>query len=129
MAIVACLRLTRANLANHRGRAHDHPAVRMALGGREMRERRGRMLRVLVAWTLVLLVVAALVAAQAVLSLYEGQQACFFNYPSVACPAMDDPAVTRLTFAFIGVPLIWAAGIGLALVARAWRRRRRASPR
>ena len=94
-----------------------------------MREQRGRLLRLVVVWTLLMLVVAVLLAAQAMLSLYDGQQACFFNYPLIACPASDDPAVARLTFAFIGVPLIWVAGIGLAIVARAWQRRKGATPR
>jgi hypothetical protein len=88
-----------------------------------MRERRGRLLRVAVVWTILMLAIAVLLAAQAMLSLYEGQQVCFFNYPAVPCPASDDPAVARLTFAFFGVPLIWLVGIGLAILARAWRGR------
>ena len=93
-----------------------------------MRERRGGLLRVGVVWTLFMLAIAVVLAAQAMLSLHDGQQACFFNYPSVACPASDDPAVARLTFAFFGVPLIWLVGIGLAILARAWERRRGATP-
>jgi hypothetical protein len=92
--------------------------------GQEMRERGGRPLRVAVAWTLLMLAIAIVVAAQAIYSLYEGEQACFFSYPVVPCPASDDPAVTRLTFAFFGVPVIWLAGIGLVALAWAWRRRR-----
>jgi hypothetical protein len=101
----------------------------LTFGGREMRERGGRLLRVAVIWTLLMLAIAVLLAAQAMYSLYEGEQACFFNYPAVACPASDDPAVTRLTFAFFGVPVVWLVGIGLVILAWAWRRRRGATPR
>ena len=58
-----------------------------------MRVRGGRFLRVAVVWTLLTFVIAVLVAAQAMLSLYDGQQACFFNYPAVACPTNEDPAI------------------------------------
>jgi len=88
-----------------------------------MRERSGRLLRVAVVWTILMLVIAVLLAAHAMSSLYDGQQACFFN-TSVACPTNEDPAVTRLTFAFFGVPLIWLVGIGLTTLAWAWQRRR-----
>jgi hypothetical protein len=82
---------------------------------------RGRVL-----WTLVLLLVAVLLAAQAIWSIYDAQQVCFFNYPSVPCPSVDDPAFARLRFAFFGVPLVWLAGIGVAVLSGAlhrWRRR------
>ncbi len=94
-----------------------------------MRERGGRRLRVVVVWTLLMVAVAVLLAAQAMYSLYEGEQACFFTYPAVACPASDDPAVTRLTFAFFGVPVLWLAGLGLATLAWVRQRRRGAPPR
>jgi len=74
-------------------------------------------------------VIAVLVAAQAMSSLNDGQQACFFNYPAVACPTNEDPAIARLTFAFFGVPLIWLVGIGLTTLAWAWQRRRGAMAR
>ncbi len=74
-------------------------------------------------WTVLLLAVAILVAGEAMASLYSGQQACFFNFPAVACPGGDDPAVARLTFAFFGVPAIWLLGIILAIVGLAVRRR------
>jgi hypothetical protein len=67
-------------------------------------------------WTLLLLGVAILVAGQAMSSLYSGQQACFFNFPAVACPGGDDPATARLTFAFFGVPAIWLLGILVGFV-------------
>jgi hypothetical protein len=78
-----------------------------------------------VLWTLLLIVVAVLLAAQAIWSIYNGQQACFFNYPSVPCPSGNDPALVRLTFAFFGVPLVWLVGIGLAVLGHALLRRRR----
>jgi heme/copper-type cytochrome/quinol oxidase subunit 1 len=84
--------------------------------------------RGLVIWTMLLLVVAVLMALQAVVSLYGAQQTCWFNYPSVACPGGDDPALTRLTFAFFGVPLVWLIGIGIAVLGRALMRRRRPRP-
>jgi hypothetical protein len=96
-----------------------------SLGDRDMR-RRG-MLRVLVAWTLVALVIGIGVAIQAMSSLNDGQQACFFNYPAVPCPGNDDPAIARLTFAFFGVPLVWLLGIGLVALGSALQHRRAAS--
>jgi hypothetical protein len=91
-----------------------------------MRRIRVSLVRGLVLWTLVLLVVAVLLAAQAVGDLYLAQQACFFSYPSMPCPSVDDPALARLTFAFFGVPLVWLVGVGLAVLGRALRRRRTA---
>ena len=94
-----------------------------------MRRMRGRLARGLVLWTLFLLVVAILLTAQAISSLYGAQQACFFNFPAVPCPGGDDPAVARLTFAFFGVPLVWLVGIWLAVLGRVLlRRRRRIAP-
>jgi hypothetical protein len=82
-------------------------------------------MRGLVAWTLVMIVLGVLLAGQAVWSLLDAQQACFFNYPAVPCPGGDDPAVARLTFAFIVVPLVWA--VGLAGLMLRMRRRRNSS--
>jgi hypothetical protein len=87
------------------------------------------LVRGLVLWTLFLFVVAVLLAVQAIWSIYNAQQACFFYYPSVPCPSGDDPALTRLTFAFFGVPLLWLVGIGLAVLGHALLRRRSARPR
>jgi len=94
-----------------------------------MRRIRVSLVRGLVLWTLFLLVVAVLLAVQAVRSLYGAQQACWFNYPSVPCPGGDDPALVRLTFAFFGVPLAWLVGIGLAVLGHALLRHRSARPR
>ncbi len=90
---------------------------------------RNRWVRWTVVWTLVSLVVAVLVAVQAMVSLYDAQQACFFQFPSVPCPGGDDPSVARLTFAFLGVPTIWLAGIGLTAVGWALKRRGDHPPR
>jgi hypothetical protein len=98
-------------------------------GGSKMERIRGSLVRGLVLWTLFLLVVAVLLALQAVGSLYVAQQDCFLNYPSVPCPSGNDPALARLTFAFFGVPLVWLVGIGLAVLGRALLRRRSARPR
>ena len=87
------------------------------------------MITVAVGWTVLMLVVAIVMAVQAAASLVDGQEACFFGYPAVACPSSDDPAVARLTFAFVGVPAIWLVGIGVAVLSSAWSRRRRAPDR
>jgi|tagenome__1003787_1003787.scaffolds.fasta_scaffold20085222_2 hypothetical protein len=78
----------------------------------------------LVVWTMLLLAVAVLVAGEAASSLYAGQQACYLDYPAVACPSGADPAVVRLTLAFFVVPAVWLIGIGVAIVASLARRRR-----
>jgi DEAD/DEAH box helicase len=115
-------------LARFFGQAQDRSAITRHWGSK-MRRMRGRMVRGLVLWTLLLLVVAVLLAVQAMGSLYGAGQACFFNYPSVPCPGADDPALARLTFAFFGVPLVWLLGIGVAVLGRALRRRRSTRPR
>ena len=89
-----------------------------------MSRTRRRFARALVVWTLFMLLTGVLLAAQAISSLYDAQQACFFNYPAVPCPPGDDPAVGRLTFAFFGVPLMWLIGIGVAALVRATHSRR-----
>ena len=91
-----------------------------------MRQPSRSVVTVAVGWTVLMLAFAILLAVQAAASLVGGQQACFVDYPSVACPSIDDPAFARLTFAFVGVPAIWLVGIGLAIVTWAWRRRRHA---
>ena len=93
-----------------------------------MRYTRIGIVRALALWTLLALVLGIAIAVQAALSLNDDQQACFFNYPAVPCPGGDARAVGRLTFAFLGVPLIWFAGL---LVGSAWRaltRRKRHVP-
>jgi hypothetical protein len=90
----------------------------------EMQDRGRPLVMVAIAWTLLVGAIGIVLALEATLSLYDGQQACFFNYPAVACPAGDDPAVVRLTVAFFGVPLVWLVGIVLVIVAWARRSRR-----
>jgi hypothetical protein len=85
-----------------------------------MRRIRGVLVRGPVLWTLLVFVLAILLAGQAIWSIYSAQQACFFNYPSVACPTGDDPASVRLRFAFFGVPVVWLIGLGLIVLRRAW---------
>lgn len=89
-----------------------------------MRKVGGSVLRVAVVWTVLMLAFGVVLAMQAAASLIDGQQACFLSYPTVACPSNDDPAVVRLTFAFLGVPAIWLAGIGVLILSWAWRRQR-----
>lgn len=76
------------------------------------------VVRAAVLWTGVTLLAGMLVAAEAAWSLVNAQQACFFAYPAVACPGGDDPAVARLTFALVGVPVIWGLGVGVLALAR-----------
>jgi hypothetical protein len=89
-----------------------------------MSRTRRTFVRVLVVWTLLMLLAGVLLTAQAIWTIYDAQQACFFNYPAIPCPQGDDPAVGRLTFAFFGVPLVWLVGIGFAALVRATRSRR-----
>jgi hypothetical protein len=96
--------------------------------GSRMKRMRSRFVRTIVIWTLLMLALAVLLAVQATGSLIVAGQDCFFNYPSVPCPSATDPALVRLTFVFLGIPLVWLGGIGLALVIRALRRRRSEPP-
>jgi len=89
-----------------------------------MRSLRSRWARAVVLWTVVLVVVAIVLGVSAVASLVDAQQACFFGFPSVACPDGQDWRVGRLTFAFFGVPLIWLVGVVVAIAGRAVARRR-----
>ncbi|MEW6223418.1 MAG: hypothetical protein AB1627_02195 [Chloroflexota bacterium] len=79
----------------------------------------------LLAWTLVLLVVGVVLAGWATASLTDAQQACFYGPASVPCPDGWDWRLSLLTFAFLGVPLIWLTGLAVAGVGWALRRRRR----
>lgn len=88
-----------------------------------MSRTRRRVIRAALLWTVLLVVVAVLVAVEAMSSLYAAHQACFFT--AAVCPGGDDPAVVRLTFAFLGVPAIWLLGIVVGLVALALGRSRR----
>ncbi len=92
-----------------------------------MGRRRNRWVRWMVVWTLASISVAVFVAVQAMASLADAWQACF--YQSVPCPPGDEPSVWRLTFAFFGVPAIWLAGIVIAAVGGALKRRGDQFPR
>ena len=93
-----------------------------------MKRLRGRFVRAVLVWTVLMLVVAVLLAVQATGSLIFAGQDCFMNYPAVPCPSGTDPALTRLTIVFFGLPVVWLVGIGLALVWRAVRRHRSSPP-
>lgn len=82
-----------------------------------MRSRSSRWARTVVLWTIVLVILAIVLAVVAVASLYDAQQACFFD-TSTRCPERDDWRVALLTFALIGVPGIWVAGMIVAFVVR-----------
>jgi hypothetical protein len=86
---------------------------------------RSRWVRRVVLWTLALIVAAIVLAVVAVASLMDAQQACFFEYPFVACPDGQDWRVGLLTFAFFGVPVIWLVGAVVAIVGRMLARRQR----
>jgi hypothetical protein len=92
-----------------------------------MRRRRSRLFRIVVLWTLFMLGLAIVLAAQALLSVNNAEQACFVNYPATPCPSGDDPAVVQLTAAFFVVPLGWL--IGLGIVALIWSLTRRQASR
>ena len=85
---------------------------------------RSRWVRWVVLWTVVLLVIATVVAVAATASLYDAQQRCFLD-SSVPCPSGDDPRVGQLTLALVGIPLVWLTGIGLTAVAWVVRQRQR----
>jgi ribose/xylose/arabinose/galactoside ABC-type transport system permease subunit len=77
-----------------------------------------------VLWTLAMLVVAIGVAIFASASLVDAQQRCFIEFPSVACPDGQDWRVGLLTFAFLGVPVVWVVGLVVAIAGRAVSKRR-----
>lgn len=82
-----------------------------------MRSRSSKWARAVVLWTIALLILAIALAVAAVASLYDAQQACFFD-TSVQCPEGDDWRVALLTFALVGVPGIWLIGVVVAFVVR-----------
>jgi hypothetical protein len=92
-----------------------------------MKGTRSRLVRIVVLWTVFMLAVAIVLAAEAMMSLINAEQACFVNFPATPCPSSDDPAVVRLTLAFIGVPLGWLIGLGVGGLAWALVRRQTAS--
>ena len=89
-----------------------------------MRPFRSKWARGVALWSLALLALAIVLAVTAVAGLIDAQQACFFGFPSVECPDGQDGRVSLLTFAFFGIPLIWLAGVVVAIVGRAVATRR-----
>jgi hypothetical protein len=79
-----------------------------------MRRVRNPWLRGLIAWSLVLLVVAIVVAFDAISSLYDAQQACFFQ-TTTPCPEPGDPKEVQLAIAFVGIPLVWLTGLVIGI--------------
>jgi Trk-type K+ transport system membrane component len=115
-------------LALFRARREDRRACPVSTVGEDgMKGTRSRLVRVVVLWTVFMLAIAIALAAEAVMSLNRAEQACFMNFPATPCPGSDDPAVVRLTLAFVGVPLGWL--IGLGVVGLAWSLIRRQASR
>jgi hypothetical protein len=92
-----------------------------------MKRTRSTRIRIVVLWTLFTLTFAILLGAEALTSIYGAEQACFVNFPATPCPGSDDPAIVRLTLAFVGVPLGWL--IGLGVIGLVWYRMRRQASR
>ena len=80
---------------------------------------RSRWARGVTVWTLALLALAIVFAVVAMASLVQAEQECFVSYPSVPCPDGQDWRLGLLTFAFLGVPFIWLAGLVVAIAGRA----------
>jgi hypothetical protein len=92
-----------------------------------MKGTRSRLVRIVVVWTVFMLAIAIVLATDALMSINKAEQVCFANFPATPCPGSDDPAVVRLTLAFIGVPLGWLIGLGVVGVAWSLMRRQNAS--
>jgi hypothetical protein len=80
--------------------------------------------RAILIWTACLSLLAVVVAVEASWALIRADQACFIDMPTTPCPGVDDPAMTRLVFALVGVPLVWFVGTAVSFGARDLRRRR-----
>jgi len=65
----------------------------------------------LVLWTIMVGVVAIVMAIGAVFVLNAADQRCFFEYPQTPCPGPDDPALLVIQLAFFGMPAIWLVGL------------------
>ncbi len=81
---------------------------------------RGRLAVGALVWTAVAVVAAVAIAGLAAVRLYDGEQACFFQYPSIPCPTGAD----LLPVAFFVVPGVWLAGIAVVALAAIRGRRR-----
>src|SRR5215207_3416067 len=95
----------------------DPPGLRVRVGRRtieRMRRIRSPWARAFLTWSIILLVATLVVAADASIGLNDAQQACFFQ--TAPCPDGRHPKVVQLQFAFLGMPLIWLAGVMLGVV-------------
>jgi hypothetical protein len=82
-----------------------------------MRRRHGFALA-MVLWTLAVVIVAAVMAVAALVSLDAANQRCFFDYPASPCPGQDDPALVWIWIAFFGMPAVWVVGVIVAFAAK-----------
>jgi hypothetical protein len=82
-----------------------------------MRRLRSPWTRAFLAWTVILLAAATLVAIDAVIGLLRAAERCYFQVGP--CPQTGDPVPVELQFAFFGIPLIWVVGVLLGVVGRA----------
>ena len=70
----------------------------------------------LVLWTILVVVVAFVMAVGALFAFNAADQICFMGYPSAPCPGPDDPALTVLWIAFFGMPAIWLVVVIVLIV-------------
>jgi len=90
-----------------------------------MGRRRPSIAVILGAWTLACLVAAVVLGGTSMATVIDADAACWFQ--TAPCPGGDHPAVARMTFALVGIPLAWIAGF--ALITVAWMVRPGRSPR
>jgi hypothetical protein len=81
---------------------------------RERRAARWRAARAPIAWTVLVLGGAGVIAIAAIQSLSAAQQACFMQ--DGPCPGADDPRLVWLVVALFGMPLVWLLGLLLLAV-------------
>ena len=65
----------------------------------------------LVLWTILVVVVAFVMAIGAVVAFNAADQRCFLDYPNTPCPGPDDPALLVLELSFFAMPAIWLVGV------------------
>jgi hypothetical protein len=82
-----------------------------------MRLIRSPWARAFLVWTVAFFAVAIVVALEALVSLGQAEQACFFE--PVPCPVAGHPKLVQLDVAVFVIPLIWLVGVILGVVARA----------
>ena len=85
-----------------------------------MRRLRSPWTRAFLVWTVVLVVVATLLAISAVGGFLGSAGDCWFQ--TGPCAQAGDANFARLEFAVFGIPLIWLVGVVVGIVARrVWR--------